>query len=191
VLSRLRGWLGHDPRTDPDAIPVLPLALRRGELASAYLAADRVGDHRRAAVAASAAADRAVAAGEWRPADIWCHRALWHYEQADLSLHATRAARRIGEVRVAAGEPHAARRYFSEAISEARDLGAEREEGLAALGMGRAELEMGNVTTARRMAQIAVDLLERCGAPGSEVAAARALRGEEKRVRGERSEVDA
>jgi hypothetical protein len=48
--------------------------------------------------------------------------------------------------------------------------------------MGRAELELGNVTTARRLAQIAVDLLERSGAAPAEVAAARDLRGEEKEV---------
>ena len=36
------------------------------------------------------------------------------------------------------GDPLSARRYYAEAISEARDIGAEREQGLAALGMGRA-----------------------------------------------------
>jgi hypothetical protein len=83
---------------------------------------------------------------------------------------------------VGGGDPASSRRYYAEAISEARDIGAEREEGLAALGMGRAELEMRNVTTARRLGQIAVDLLERSGAPAEEQAAARELRGEEKEV---------
>jgi hypothetical protein len=81
-----------------------------------------------------------------------------------------------------AGDPASARRYYAETISEARDIGAEREEGLGALGLGRAELELGDVTTARRLAAIAVDLLERSGAPQSEVDAAKALRGEEKEV---------
>jgi hypothetical protein len=48
--------------------------------------------------------------------------------------------------------------------------------------MGRAELELRNVTTARRLGQIALDLLDRCGAPEEERAAARDLRGEEKEV---------
>jgi tetratricopeptide (TPR) repeat protein len=86
-------------------------------------------------------------------------------------------------VRVAGGDPASARRYYAEAISEARDIGAEREEGLAALGLGRAHLQLGDVTTARRLAQIAIDLLERSGAPSEEVAAARELRGEEKEAR--------
>lgn len=118
----------------------------------------------------------------WWPADVWGHRALWHFEQGGMELAATRAARLIGEVRVAGGDPASGRRYFAEAISEARDIGAEREEGLAALGMGRAELELGDVTTARRLAQIALDLLARGGAPPDEVAAAQALRGEEREV---------
>ena len=118
----------------------------------------------------------------WWPADIWAHRAMWHFEQAGMELDATRGARLIGEIRLAGGDPTSARRYYAEAISEARDIGAEREEGLAALGMGRAELELGDVTTARRLAQIAVDLLERGDAPPDEVAAARELRGAEKEV---------
>jgi len=93
-----------------------------------------------------------------------------------------RAARLIGDIRTAGGDPASARRYYAEAISEARDIGAEREEGLAALGMGRAELDLGDVTTSRRLAQIAIDLLERAGAPAEEVAAALDLRGEEKEV---------
>jgi hypothetical protein len=99
-----------------------------------------------------------------------------------MELEATRAARLIGDLRSAAGDPASARRYYAEAISEARDLGAEREQGLAALGMGRASLDLSDVTTARRLAQIALELLERCGAPAEEVRAARELRGEEKEV---------
>jgi len=162
---------------------VLPLALRHGELASRYLAAEGEADHPGAGEAATDATEAAITARAWRPADIWGHRALWHFEQAGMELAATRAARLIGDVRVAGGDPASGRRYYAEAISEARDIGAEREEGLAALGMGRAELELGNVTTARRLAQIALDVLERCGAPDDERAAARELRGEEKEVR--------
>lgn len=147
-----------------------------------YLAAEDDRDHRRAGVAATSAMEQAMAAGEWWPADIWGHRALWHFERAGLELAATRAARFIGDVRSAGGDPHSARRYYAEAISEARDLGAEREEGLAALGMGQAHLLFGDVTTARRMAQIAIDLLERCDAPAAEIAEARRLRGVEKPV---------
>jgi tetratricopeptide (TPR) repeat protein len=160
----------------------LPLALRRGELAERYLAAESEADHPRAGAAATVALEEAVAIEAWWPADIWGHRALWHFERAGMELAATRAARTIGEVRWAAGDPASARRYYAEAISEARDIGAEREEGLAALGLGRAELDLGNVTAARRLGQIAIDLFERCGAPDSELAAARDLRGEEKEV---------
>jgi hypothetical protein len=156
--------------------------LRRGELAERYLAAEGEADHGRAGAAATAAAEHAVEARAWWPADVWGHRALWHFEQGGMDLAATRAARLIGDVRVAGGDPASGRRYYAEAISEARDIGAEREEGLAALGMGRAELELGNVTTARRLAQIALDLLERSNAPADEMAAARELRGEEKEV---------
>jgi len=99
-----------------------------------------------------------------------------------MTLQAARAARRIGEIRTLAGDPASARRYYAEAISEARDIGAEREEGLAALGMGRAQLELGDVTTARRLAQISIDLLQRAGAPSDETEAARRLRGVEKTV---------
>jgi hypothetical protein len=126
--------------------------------------------------------ERSVAIAEWWPADIWGHRALWHFEQAGMGLAAARGARLIGDLRVAAGDPLSARRYYAEAISEARDLGAEREEGLAALGMGHAALDLGDVTTSRRLAQIAIDLLERGNAPEVEVSAARELRGEEKEV---------
>lgn len=123
-----------------------------------------------------------MAAAAWWPADVWGHRSLWHFEQAGMELDAVRAARLIGDVRTAGGDPTSARRYYAEAISEARDIGAEREEGLAALGMGRSEMELGDVTTARRLAQIALDLLERSEAPPDEVTAARELRGEEKEV---------
>jgi hypothetical protein len=128
------------------------------------------------------AMERSQAAGEWWPADIWGHRALWHYEQAGMALEATRAARLIGDLRWAAGDSASARRYYAEAVSEARDLGAEREQGLAALGMGRAALDLADVTTARRLAAIAEELLERAGAPGDELQAARDLRGEEREV---------
>ena len=51
--------------------------------------------------------------------------------------------------------------------------------------MGRAELDLGNVTMARRLAGIAEELLERAGAPADEAKAARELRGEEKPVSSE------
>ena len=129
-----------------------------------------------------AAAEAGIAAEAWWAADLWAHRALWHFERAEMGLQSARAARRIGDLRVAGGDPASARRYYAEAISEARDLGAEREEGLAAYGMGRAELELGNVTAARKLALIAVGCLERCGAPHEEVAAARDLHGTERPV---------
>ena len=182
LLARLRGLFGVRQREIPEQLPNLPARLRRGELATSYLSAERDGDHRRAAAAAVTSADRAIVEREWWAADAWAHRALWHFERAEMTLQATRAARRIGELRTAAGDPSSARRYYAEAISEARDIGAEREEGLAALGLGSAELDLGNVTTARQLAQIAIDLLERCGAPADEVQAARQLRGEEKEV---------
>ena len=182
LLARLRGLFGGRSPEIPERLPNLPARLRRGELAASYLAAEHDGDHRRAAAAAVTAADRSIVEREWWAADAWAHRALWHFERAEMELQATRAARRIGELRTLAGDPSSARRYYAEAISEARDIGAEREEGLAALGLGRAELQMGNVTTARQLARIATDLLERCGAPEGEVQAARELRGEEKEV---------
>ena len=182
LLARLRGLFGVRQREIPEQLPNLPARLRRGELATSYLSAERDGDHRRAAAAAVTSADRAIVEREWWAADAWAHRALWHFERAEMTLQATRAARRIGELRTAAGDPSSARRYYAEAISEARDIGAEREEGLAALGLGRAELDLGSVMTARQLAQIAIDLLERCGAPADEVQAARQLRGEEKEV---------
>lgn len=118
----------------------------------------------------------------WWPADAWAHRALWHFEQADMGLAAVRAARRIGDIRVAAGDPGSARRYYAETIDEARDIGAEREQGLGALGMGRAELERGNVTAARKLGRMALDLLGRGGGSEDELSAARELIGQEKEV---------
>jgi len=182
LLTRLRSLLRPSTRPGPEALPALPLALRRGELAQRYLSAESGADHPRAGAAATTALEEAVAVEAWWPADIWGHRALWHFERAGMELAATRAARMIGEVRWAAGDPASSRRYYAEAIGEARDIGAEREEGLAALGLGRAEMDLGNVTVARRLGQIAIDLFERCGAPDSELAAARELRGEEKEV---------
>jgi hypothetical protein len=163
-------------------LPPLPAVLRRGELAVPYLDAERRSDHRRAGAAATAAAERAIEAGAWWPADAWAHRALWHFEQVDMTLGAVRAARRIGDIRVAGGDPASARRYYAEAIDEGRDIGAEREEGLAALGMARAELGLGSVAVARRLGQIALDLLERAGGSPEELADARELIGQEKEV---------
>ena len=184
LVARARATLGGNPLPSRQSIPTLPVALRRSELAQRYLAAEGEADHPNAGAAASNAAEQAITEQAWWPADVWGHRALWHFEQAGMELEATRAARRIGDVRVGGGDPASSRRYYAEAISEARDIGAEREEGLAALGMGRAELELRNVTTARRLGQIALDLLERAEAPAEETAAARELRGEEKEVGG-------
>jgi hypothetical protein len=180
--SRLRSTLGSRQRERAESLPALPARLRRGALADSYLAAAGDGAHRRAGAAAVTAAERAIEERSWWAADAWAHRALWHFERADMELQAVRAARRIGDLRTMAGDPASARRYYAETISEARDIGAEREEGLGALGLGRAALDLGDVTTARRLAAIALDLLERSGAPQSEVAAAKALRGEEKEV---------
>jgi hypothetical protein len=183
AAGRIRAWFGGPgPATPRAGLRPLPIALQRSELAAPYLSADRAGDHEAAGQAATMAMERSQAAGEWWPADIWGHRALWHYEQAGMALEATRAARLIGDLRWAAGDPASARRYYAEAVSEARDLGAEREQGLAALGMGRAALDLADVTTARRLAAIAEELLERAGAPGDELQAARDLRGEEREV---------
>lgn len=184
-LARLAAWLRGLAGLQPppvERLGELPVTLRRSPLAAPYLEAERDADPRRAGAAAMAAAEAAIAAEAWWAADLWAHRAMWHFERAEMSLQATRAARRIGDLRVAGGDPASARRYYAEAISEARDLGAEREEGLAATGMGHAELELGNVTAARKLARIAVDLLERAGAPTDEIAAARELRGTERPV---------
>jgi hypothetical protein len=157
----------------------LPLALRRSDLAANYLAAEAEGDHRRAGAAATAAMERAAGEGAWWAADLWAHRGLWHFEQAGMTLQATRQARRIGDLRAAAGDPGSARRYYAEAIDEARDIGAEHEQGLAALGLGRVLLDLGEVTDGRRLAGAAETLLARAGAPEVEVDAARRLRGDE------------
>jgi len=157
----------------------LPVALRRGEAAEAYVAAERDSDHRRAAAAAVTAMERALDRHDWWPADVWAHRALWHFEQAGLTLQAARQARRIGDLRSAAGDPASARRYYAEAVDEARDIGAEREQGLASLGLGRALLELGQATQARRLAAAAAELLDRVGAPAVEREAARRLLGTE------------
>ena len=182
LVARARSVLGEPPRPPRSSLPDLPVALRHSAPAAPYLSAQAAGQHPEAAAAATRAMQLATETGDWWPADIWGHRALWHYERAGMELEATRAARLIGDLRSAAGDPASSRRYYAEAISEARDLGAEREQGLAALGMGRAALDMSDVTTARRLAQIALELLERCGAPAEEVEAARQLRGEEKEV---------
>lgn len=182
-MAQIIGWArGIRRGADGGGPAPLTAAERRSELVRAYLAAEGEGDHRRAAAAATTQLERAAADGLWTVADAWGHRALWHYERAGMELHATRAARRIADVRLVGGDAAGSRRYYAEAISEARDLGAEREEGLAALGLGRAHLQLRRVGEARRLAQIAIDLLERCGAPADEIAAARALRGTEKQV---------
>ena len=177
----IRGISGK-PSPAIATLPELPVALRRTELAAPYLESERAGDHRRAGAAAMTAAEAAIEVEAWWAADLWAHRAMWHFERGDLPLQATRAARRIGDLRVAGGDPASSRRYYAEAISEARDLGAEREEGLAATGMGRAELDLGNVTASRRLAGIAVTLLERGSGAEGEIAAARELQGDERSV---------
>ena len=179
LVARARRLLGDRSPAAPTRLRELPLALRRGDEAARYLAAEADGDHRRAGAAATTAMERSIADGEWWAADIWAHRGLWHFEQAGMALQATRQARRIGDLRSAAGDAASARRYYAEAIDEARDIGAEHEQGLAALGLGRALLELGDVTTARRLAGAAETLLERTGAPELEVEAARRLRGDE------------
>lgn len=184
-LARLAAWLrglAGLPPPPVERLAEIPVALRSGPLAVPYLQAERDGDQGRAGAAAMAAAEAGIEAESWWAADLWAHRAMWHFERAEMALEATRAARRIGDLRVAGGDPASARRYYAEAISEARDLGAEREQGLAANGMGHAELELGNVTAARKLARIAVDLLERADAPADEIAAARELRGTERPV---------
>jgi hypothetical protein len=179
LIERVRFLLGGDRTQRTAGLRELPLALRRGELAEAYLAAERSSDHHRAGAAAASSMERAIADGEWWAADIWAHRGLWHFEQAGMTLQATRQARRIGDLRSSAGDPASARRYYAEAIDEARDIGAEHEQGLAALGLGRALLDLGDVTTGRRLASAAETLLSRAGAPEIEVQAARLLRGDE------------
>jgi hypothetical protein len=184
LLDRAFTALGAGRPQRTTGLPDLPLALRRGELADSYVTAERADDHRRAAASAVAAMERAIAAEDWWPADVWGHRALWHFERADLTLQAARQARRIGDVRSAAGDPASARRYYAEAIDESRDIGAEHEQGVATLGMARAMVELGEVTAGRRLAGAAIDLLERSRAPDGEIEAARALLGTEVPVGG-------
>ena len=187
LVARARLAIGGTPPVAESGLPELPVVLRRSELAVPYLEAERAADHRRAAAAAVAAMEHGVATGDWWPADAWAHRALWHFERAEMTLQATRQARRIGDLRVAAGDPLSARRYYAEAIDEARDIGAEHEQGRASLGLGQALLDLGDVTAARRIASAAVDLLVRSGAPAAEIEAARRLVGSEVSV-GERQE---
>lgn len=186
LLARAGTVLGVRAPAGRRGLLELPLALQHGELAARYLDAERGRDHRRAGAAAASAMERAAADGDWWPADAWGHRALWHFEQAGMTLQATRQARRIGDLRVAAGDPDSARRYYAEAIDEARDIGAEHEQGLAALGLGQAMLRLGDATSARRVAGAAEALLTRAGAPAREVEHARQLRGAEVPV-GEKS----
>lgn len=167
----------------------LPLALRHGGHAVAYLASERSGDHPAAAAAATESMRAAAGDEDWWAADIWGHRALWHFERAEMTLEAVRTARWIGDVRAGAGDPDTARRYYAEAIDEARDIGAEHEQGLATLGMGRSLLQRGDVTSARRMASAALDLLQRGEAESAEIASALELLGTEISVGGGRTEV--
>ncbi|MEP7082111.1 MAG: hypothetical protein ABI841_03940, partial [Chloroflexota bacterium] len=144
VVAAVRTLVPGPARPPRQGLPDLPLRLARGELASEYLGAEREGDHRRAGATSSAAMDRAIEDGDWWEADVWAHRALWHFERAELTLQAVRLARRIGDIRWAGGDPSSARRYYAEAIDEARDIGAEHEQGLASLGLGRAMLDLGD-----------------------------------------------
>ncbi|MGZ8511903.1 MAG: hypothetical protein ACXWWL_00485 [Candidatus Limnocylindria bacterium] len=182
VVAAVRTLVPGPAGVPRQGLPDLPLRLARGELASEYLGADREGDHRRAGAASSAAMDRAIEDGDWWQADVWAHRALWHFERAELTLQAVRLARRIGDIRWAGGDPSSARRYYAEAIDEARDIGAEHEQGLASLGLGRAMLDLGDVTTARRLGRAATELLARSGAPADELALASSLQGTEKAI---------
>lgn len=179
ISDRVRTLLGRPAAPPADALGELPLRLRRDPAAPSYLAAAGGDDHARAAGAAVTAMEAAIGAGEWWAADAWGHRALWHFEQAQMALAATRQARRIGDVRWAAGDPASARRYYAEAIDEARDIGAEHEQGLAALGLGRALLDLGSVSEGRRLAAAAITLLERAGAPAADLEDARRLLGTE------------
>ena len=179
LSDRVRSLLGQPSPAPANGLGELPVRLRRDPGAPPYLAAAHDGDHPRAAGAAVAAMEAALAAERWWAADAWGHRALWHFEQAQMALEATRQARRIGDLRWAAGDPASARRYYAEAIDEARDIGAEHEQGLAALGLGRALLDLGSVSEARRLATAAITLLERAEAPAAELEDARRLLGTE------------
>ena len=88
-LTRLWARLTNRRDARHAGLPELPLALRRCALAEAYLGAERDGDHRRAGAAAVSAMDRAAAIEEWWQADAWAHRALWHFEQAGMTLQAS------------------------------------------------------------------------------------------------------
>lgn len=192
AIARVSGWLrsllGLRTTEPARGLGQLPFRLRRDPLAAQYLAAEREADHPRAAEAAAVAMESAMGGEEWWVADAWGHRALWHFEQAQMVLESTRQARRIGDLRWAAGDPASARRYYAEAIDEARDIGAEREQGLAAFGLGRALLDLGSVTEARRVASAAITLLERSEAPPAELEAARGLLGTEVAVGDAREE---
>jgi GNAT superfamily N-acetyltransferase len=179
AIDRIQALLRPAARPGPTPLRELPSALRHEPLAEVYLAAEHAEDHAEAAAAAAGAMERAIAEEAWWPADVWAHRALWHYERAGLDLEAIRQARRIGELRSAAGDTVSARRYFAEAIDEARDVGAEREQGLATLGLGRALLDLGRVTEGRRLGSAAVDILIRAGAPPYEIGEAHVLAGRE------------
>jgi hypothetical protein len=182
LAAAVRNLAPRAARPGARGLPDLPPRLARGELAAEYLGAERAGDHRRAGAASTTAMERAIGDGDWWQADVWAHRALWHFERAELTLQAVRLARRIGDIRWAGGDPSSARRYYAEAIDEARDIGAEHEQGLAALGLGRAMLDLGDVTTARRLGGAATDLLIRSGAPADELELASSLQGTEKAI---------
>ncbi|MGI8658282.1 MAG: hypothetical protein ACR2K4_05860 [Candidatus Limnocylindria bacterium] len=181
-MTRASSILGASAPVKRESQRELPLALRRDPGAGAYLAAERDDDHPAAGAAATSALMDAMTRGDWWAADVWGHRSLWHYEKADMSIEAVRAARLIGDVRLEAGDPDSARRYYAEAVDEARDIGAEHEQGLASLGLGHALLERGEATTARRVASAAVVLLERSGAEAGQIEEARMLVGTEVRV---------
>lgn len=179
LMTRASSLVGAKTPVKRESQRELPLALRRDPGANVYLAAERDDDHAAAGAAATSALMDAMARGDWWAADVWGHRSLLHFEKAEMSIEAIRAARLIGDVRLEAGDPDSARRYYAEAVDEARDIGAEGEQGLAALGLGHALLERGEATTARRMAAAAVALLERSGADAAQIEEARMLVGTE------------
>lgn len=160
----------------------LPPSLRHSELAVQYLTHEQSGDHPGAGIVAVHAMERAAAEQQWLPADTWAHRALWHFEQAQMALPAMRQTRRIGDLRFFSGDSDSARRYYTEAIDEARNIGAENEQGLATLGLGRALLDLGEVEQAQQLVAAAVTLLERSGGSEKELAEARRLLGKQLNV---------